>query len=88
MKLVETRNIGTDYDKHYGKGSIDVSLRDDNGRHVTGVAIYAGEPEDAVFFRDLSGAKSIANLVKTAYEAGKRGETLEYEMVLESEADE
>ncbi|OMD02535.1 hypothetical protein [Paenibacillus odorifer] len=58
------------------------------GKLVAGAEICAGEPEDAVFFRDLNGAYSIMALAKAAYEAGKRGETLEYEFIDESEADE
>lgn len=87
MKLVETHNIGTGWDEYSGKGSLSVSLRDDDGKQVKGVTIYAGEPEDAVFFRDLDGAYSIADLVKAAYEAGKRGETLEYELIDENEGE-
>ncbi|MFW5434307.1 hypothetical protein [Paenibacillus apiarius] len=52
---------------------------------IKSVTIYAGEPEDAVFYRDLDGAFSIADLVKAAYEAGKRGEPCEYDFVDESE---
>lgn len=86
MKLVETHDIDSSSYEYDGKGSLSVSLRDDNGVTVSSVTIYAGEPEDAVFFRDLSGAYSIADLVKAAYEAGKRGETLAYEFIEESEA--
>lgn len=86
MKLVETHDIDISGYEYDGKGSLSVSLRDDNGKTVSSVTIYAGEPEDAVFFRDLAGAHSIADLAKAAYEAGKRGEPLEYEFINESEA--
>ncbi|MFS0562558.1 hypothetical protein AB1K91_17670 [Terribacillus sp. 179-K 1B1 HS] len=36
-----------------------------------------GEPEDANIMRDFSGVKSIPELMKRAYEAGKRGEEFE-----------
>lgn len=84
MKIVETHDIGEDFDEYCGKGSIEVKVTDDTGRSVC-VDIMAGEPEDAVFFRDLNGAYSIADAVKLAYEAGKRGEALEYVFVNENE---
>lgn len=88
MKLVETHNIGQGYDEYNGKGSLSVALVGNDGKDVASVEICAGEPEDATFFRDLNDAYSIAELAQAAYEAGKRGETLEYEFIDESEADE
>lgn len=87
MKITETHDIGTGWDEYGGKGSLTVTVEDDAGNRKT-VDISVGEPEDAVFFRDLNGAYSIANAIKLAYEAGKRGETLEYEFIDESEGDE
>lgn len=84
MKIVETHDIGEDFDEYCGKGSIEVKVTDDTGRSVN-VDIMAGEPEDAVFFRDLSGAYSIADAIKLAYEAGKRGEEMEYVFVNEND---
>ncbi|MCM3784355.1 hypothetical protein M3231_15330 [Neobacillus mesonae] len=84
MKIVETHDIGGGYDEYSGKGSLEVVVTDDAGNRKT-ASIYAGEPEDAVFYRDLDGAFSIADAIKLAYEAGKRGETLEYEFIDESE---
>jgi hypothetical protein len=84
MKVTETHSIGKGYDEYGGKGSVSVEVVADNGEKSS-VTIYAGEPEDNVFFRDLSGALSIGKLVKAAYEAGKRGEPYEYEFVDESE---
>ncbi|OMD16245.1 hypothetical protein [Paenibacillus odorifer] len=86
MKLVETHDIEQGYDEYNGKGSLTVTLVGADGKDVASAAICAGEPEDATFFRDLNGAYSIAELVQAAYEAGKRGETLEYEFIDESEA--
>lgn len=78
MKLIESISINTnDYSEYYGKGSVCVSLVADDGKHIAGVSIFAGEPEDNTFFRDLSSAESIGKLVREAYEAGKRGEKLE-----------
>jgi len=87
MKVTETHDIGTGWDEYSGKGSLSVTVTTDIGEKVD-VTIHAGEPEDAVFFRDLDGAYSIADAIKLAYEAGKRGETLEYEFIDESGAEE
>lgn len=76
MKITETHSIGTGYDEYAGKGSVDVTLTDEGGKRIASVTICAGEPEDAVFYRDLDGALSIADLAKAAYEAGKRGESV------------
>jgi hypothetical protein len=87
MKVTETHNIGGGYDEYAGKGSLDVTVVDDAGNRKS-VTIYAGEPEDAVFYRDLNGAFRIADAIKLAYEAGKRGEPLEYEFIDENEDEE
>lgn len=39
--------------------------------------VMCGEPEDATFSRDLSDIFKIPDLMKMAYEAGKRGEPFE-----------
>jgi len=52
--------------------------------HETGaVAFGEGEPEDMYLFRDLIDAYDISDLLKMAYYAGKRGESLEYEFIEE-----
>lgn len=87
MKITETHDIGNDYDEYYGKGSIDITLEFADGITAS-LGIMAGEPEDAVFFRDLDGAYNISKLIKLAYEAGKRGEEMTYVFVDESEDNE
>lgn len=84
MKITETHNIGDSGYEYDGKGSITVTVEDDAGNRES-VDISAGEPEDAVFFRDLNGAYSIADAIKLAYEAGKRGEEMTYVFVDENE---
>jgi hypothetical protein len=85
MKITEIHNIGGEDDWEYcGKGSITITVENAAGKRES-VDISAGEPEDAVFFRDLNGAYSIADAIKLAYEAGKRGEDLTYEFVDENE---
>lgn len=85
MKITEIHDIGQGYDEYSGKGSLTVTVADETGAKRT-VNLRAGEPEDAVFFRDLNGAYDITDLVRFAYEAGLRGEALEYEFIDESEA--
>lgn len=85
MKLIERHDIGKGYDEYHGKGSIGIELQDNSGKLLGALTICAGEPEDAVFFRDLDGAYSIAKLLKIAYEAGKNGEDYNYEFIDESE---
>jgi hypothetical protein len=87
MKITEIHDIDEGYDEYSGKGSLYVAVEDDLGNRVS-VDIVAGEPEDAVFYRDLSGAYSIADAIKLAYEAGKRGEPLEYEFIDKRECNE
>jgi fructose-1-phosphate kinase PfkB-like protein len=81
MKVTEIHNID---EYGGGKGSLAVTVVDDAGNR-TSATIYAGEPEDATFFRDLNGAHNIIKLVMIAYEAGKRGESFEYEFIDENE---
>ncbi|UKS30196.1 hypothetical protein LOZ80_15145 [Paenibacillus sp. HWE-109] len=88
MKVVETHDIGSGYDEYSGKGSVEISLYDAEGKGIGGVTICAGEPEDAVFYRDLDGALCIEPLLRAAYEAGKRGETYEYEFIDENAEEE
>jgi hypothetical protein len=45
----------------------------------TKFSAYDGEPEDATLARDFNDCYSIPDLLKLAYEAGKRGEDFELE---------
>lgn len=88
MKIVETHDIGTEFNEYYGKGSVSFSIVADNGEKEI-LSIMAGEPEDACFNRDLNDVLSIGDALLMAYEAGKRGEDLDYEFIDEnSEEDE
>ncbi|KAA8750177.1 hypothetical protein [Paenibacillus sp. UASWS1643] len=84
MKLTEWREVDENGYEYHGKGAITIKAEDDRGGSVS-LEIRAGEPEDAVFYRDLNGAYSISHAIRLAYEAGKRGETLEYELVKNEE---
>ncbi len=44
-------------------------------------SVYDGEPEDANLSRDFNDAWKVADLMKQAYEAGKKGEEFEVEDV-------
>jgi len=49
------------------------------------VSFGRGEPEDMSLSRDLSDAYSISDLIKEAYEAGKRGEDWTFNQVEEKD---
>lgn len=83
MKITEYHDIDKSGYEYDGKGSLTVDVEDDEGNSIS-VDIFAGEPEDAVFFRDLNGAYKISRAIKLAYEAGKRGESFEYELIKEA----
>lgn len=38
--------------------------------------LHEGEPEDMIFGRNLEGPKSLQDMIKLAYDAGKKGEKL------------
>jgi hypothetical protein len=88
MKVIETHAISEEFDEYCGKGSISLEVQDDNGRLIGGLDIMAGEPEDAVFFRDLNGAYKIEKLMRLAYQAGKNGEEYNYEFINEGDEEE
>ena len=89
MKVIETHNIFEDvFDEREGKGSLQITVKDDEGNRIGGLCIRAGEPEDAVFFRDLEGAYRIEDLMRLAYEAGKRGESYDFEFIDEKDEEE
>ena len=43
--------------------------------------VFAGEPEDNTLFRDLNFVYRIPDLMKHAYEAGKKGEKFEVKQI-------
>lgn len=82
MKLIETHEFyNSDHD---GVSQVNIELITDAGEKMD-ISIGEGEPEDMYLFRDLSDAYSIADMVMMAYEAGKRGEELDYELIEEKD---
>ncbi|GGP13498.1 hypothetical protein [Oceanobacillus neutriphilus] len=82
MKIVETHDIHeNDGYEDSGKGSLTIKVYNSEGDKVASAWVAAGEPEDAVFFRDLYGAYGIIDVVKAAYQAGKDGEDVEFEFI-------
>lgn len=79
MIIKETTREG-----EYGEDShIEIELTTEDGK--LSVDFGEGEPEDMTLGRDLSSAYSIGDMLVAAYNAGKRGETLE--IVNETEED-
>ena len=63
-----------DYDYEDVDGSLETILETDTEKFS--MDFGRGEPEDMSLGRDLNDAYHIADALKAAYEAGKRGETL------------
>lgn len=81
MKVVETiytgycwRSGGDDVDR-----CVEVSLISDEGKKLNSVSFAEGEPEDMVLFRDLKDAYLIYDLVRAAYEYGRKGVEIQFE---------
>jgi len=72
-----------DYDYEDVDGSLETILETDTAKFS--MDFGRGEPEDMSLGRDLNDAYHIADALKAAYEAGKRGEELK---VVEESADE
>lgn len=73
MKIKTTLTAG-EYD---ADTRISVELTtDDTNAHLS---IGEGEPEDMTLFRDLSDVYQIPDMLRAAYEAGKRGEPISEE---------
>ena len=80
MKITETHCLGA----HDNTLSVEILMKNENGDKIS-FYLSEGEPEDMTFGRDLSKVFGIAKMLKFAYEAGKRDETLEY--IFEEEKD-
>lgn len=81
MKVVQTTRKSGDH----GEDSwLELSVTSDEGKSSR-VSFGEGEPEDMYLFRDLSDAYEIEDLVRIAYEAGKRGEDYIFEEIEEED---
>lgn len=70
MKIIET------FEGDLYEGYINISLETET--NVENISFGHGEPEDNCLARDLKGALYIADMLKVAYQAGQRGEELEW----------
>lgn len=75
MKVVQTTRTSSE---HGSDSWLELVVISDNGE-ANSVSFGEGEPEDMYLFRDLSDAYNIEDLVRIAYEAGKRGEDYVFE---------
>lgn len=81
MKIIVTTSEGNDSnDWRYGYNVLMVSQ--DPSVEIN---FHDGEPEDASLGRDFSDVYKIPDMLKKAYEAGKRGEPFELDKKVEEE---
>ena len=73
MKITENHYLG-EWDN---TTSVEIVLENDKGDKI-GFRLSEGDPEDMIFGRNLNDALFITKMLKSAYEAGKNGESLEY----------
>lgn len=73
MKITETHGLG-EWDN---TTSIEILMENEDGDELR-FYLSEGEPEDMTFGRNLNDVHYIAKMLKTAYDAGKRDEKLEY----------
>lgn len=83
MKLVETFTSENEYGE---SGPWELSLIRDSGQKIE-ISAHEGEPEDNRFGRDLNFVFSISDLIRAAYDAGKKGEEFHYEYIEEKDED-
>lgn len=82
MKVVQT--VFTGHDWMSGEDDVDrcveVALIDDEGKRLLSVSFSEGEPEDMTLNRDLNDAYDIADLVERAYELGRDGVVVSFDI--------
>ena len=81
MKITETHEFNNRDHEDASNITIEVKTNDS----YKSISIGEGEPEDMYLFRDLSDAYSIVDLIKLAYQAGKKGEEFDYEFIEEKD---
>lgn len=72
MKVIVTREEGSDSNDWCYAYS--VLMVGDNARSIEAGFVDGGEPEDANLNRDFKDVYKIPEMLRAAYEAGKRGE--------------
>ena len=73
MRIVENHYLG-EYDN---TTSVLILIKNVDGDKIK-FYLSEGEPEDMTFGRNLNDVFSIIKMLRLAYEAGKNGESLEY----------
>lgn len=82
MKLIETHEYYNS--DHEDASQVNIELTTDSGEKIE-ISLGEGEPEDMYLFRDLSDVYLISEAIIAAYNAGKRGEELDYDIIEERE---
>jgi len=77
MKIIETHEYNNS--DHDDASRVEIELITDEGKY--NLSLGESEPEDNYLFRDLNDVYFISDLIQKAYEAGKRGEIFEYELI-------
>ena len=84
MKITETHEFYNS--DHTDASNVEIEIQFDNSEKRT-ISIGEGEKEDMYLFRDLSDAYNISDALIAAYNAGKNGEKLSYELIEERDED-
>lgn len=70
--IIKFTSSGMDSYSRYAGATINVKTMEKSNE----ISIRQGEPEDAMFGRDLPSPKVIVKMLEQAYQAGKNGEEL------------
>ena len=84
MKITETHEFYNS--DHTDASNVEIEIEFDNSEKRI-ISIGEGEKEDMYLFRDLSDAYNISDALIAAYNAGKNGEKLSYELIEERDED-
>lgn len=79
MKVTQINRVG-----EYGHDDL-LTVEMVTDTHHESISFGEGEPEDMSLTRDLSDAYNISDLLREAWEAGKRGEEFEFEAIEQEE---
>jgi hypothetical protein len=81
MKIIFTKGTNND-DEEYQE----LKLLSDNGEHLYELSAYESiAPEDCRFYRELQSCDGMLDAIKLGYNAGKNGEELIIQEIIEQE---